>query len=834
MKFPSPKADRLKREDLLKQVREELRRRYPSFAAVMDLPGDPGWMLLEQAAWMTELMSEALARQPREVVEYLLGLLGRELRPAVPAIGVVALRADGCGTLDAAESPPRIYAGTTAGREKVDFALVERDIPLVSARLTGWYRIERGRLLGNRISSVDFPDDTVAMVGVERDLALLDREQIVYRLNRRLDGVLEGLLQRLKAAFATDGPAAVGWLSLDYSARGGIVEITVDIDASAPFPDEGEDRRPAVWGRIADWRPEPEADPNRRGLRVSLDTDGRPMLTGAPLEEPAAALLRPREVAPANFPETLWEHLRALLGGDGGQLPNSSSYERKSVAPVTVPKWLSQLPFSRHWARIQRSSGRVIAVRTEGMTADSQLRLGVIVAGAGADFEPPTLEILGEDGSPIVVRAEWSASLPRPAILGRGIAFTVVYRVERAQVRRNGELVARVIPHPGGRSGVVLGAMLNPALILNAPSEHDGRSVTVTSGTGEIDLLWPNLIDRTVLRRLSEGLPEGSSRPLRRILDEFPVARLEASRHGEEDRVLEDWQSMRLDTAVGRAQYGVPNDEGHQTLEPGTTLRLVRYRRTSGARSNLAEGEISEVEQEPDARPRITGVINPLPTHLGEDVEKPDAAVYRMFGPERGEIPTVPSDLERLVRQSLGPKEQTWEVRVRTHAERVLLRAVFQGAEMGPVWARGLVHRARRRLDLLGPHGLLVVIGDPEAPPDEARFTALATAIRRRLLTIADRVPHFRDAVVLPLLPLLLRSEADVDGLDLPRDNPRGLPEGTIASLDDLDSPVPIDPGVDLWLDAAIVRAERTRFVHPPAELEADAPGFSEMLIRDW
>jgi hypothetical protein len=504
------------------------------------------------------------------------------------------------------------------------------------------------------------------------------------------------------------------------------------------------------------------------------------------------------------------------------------------VAPLTVHRWLSQLPFSRHWSRLQRSSGRIFSLRTEGMATGDDLRVGLLIAGGGADFEAPTLEILGEGGAPTAVHSEWSVSLPRPVALGRGIAYVVAFRVARANVRRNGEFVARVIPDPDGRSGEALGVMLNPALVLNAPSVHDGRSVEVDGGTGEIDLLWPNLIDRAVLRRLSDGLPESSSRPLRRILDEFPIAHLETSRRGEEDGVLNNWQSMRLDVTTGRAQYGVPNDEGRLTLEPGTSVRIVRYRRTSGARSNLAEGEISEFEQAADSHPRISGVVNPLPTHLGEDAETADVAVYRMFGPERGEIPTVPSDLERLVRQSLGPKEQKWEVRVRTHAERVLLRAVFQGSEMGPIWARALVARARRKLDLLGPHGLLVVIGDPEAPPDEARFTALATAVRRRLLTIADRVPHFRDAVVLPLLPLLLRSEEDVAGLDLPLYTPRTLPAGTLASLDDPDTVVAVDATVDLWLDAAVVRAERTRFVVRPVEVENDAPGFAEMIIHDW
>ncbi len=830
MRFPDPTPRHLKRAELLDHVREELRRRYPSFAGVLDIPGDPGWMLLEQAAWMAEVTSEVLAEQPREVIEYLLALLGRDLRPATPAIGVVALAVERHGVLDGA-SPPALFAPTTAGREQVDFTLVEPQVPLVAGRITGSYRLSRGQLFGQHIDRVDFPHGLVLVGPQERDLSLVDSERILYRIERHPDPVLEAVLEKLVAAFNEGSAADVGWLSLSWERRGAGVDLTASIDVAAPFPEDGLERRPRRYGRIGDWRPEILARPGLPGVVAVLDATGTPAVLECPAELPAAQLLRPSEVAPERFPETLWNHFRVVLASDGEQLPHAPPWSRSVVSERRTPRWLRELPFSAHWSRVSESSGALLSFDLGAMEPEREFRVALLLDGADVDYRPPAIEVLMENGTAPQIEAEWSLVLPRPRALGPGVAHVAVYGLNSQHVRASGTVVLHPVRRgPGG--GRVLGAMLNPALVLNAPAGHDGRTVHVGLKAGEVDLLWPDLVDRRVLRRVEEGFPGATARPLRELLDGFDVAQLEIWRRGVLQEELTDWHRMRLDPSVGRAQYGVPDHKGERALAAGVDVRIVSYRRTSGARGNLDEGEIQGFEQSETDRPKLIGVTNPLPTHLGEDTETAGQAVYRMFGPERGEVPTVPSDLERVARDALGPDEQGWTVRVWTHAERVLLDTRFWADEHGPAWLRAGARRARTRLDQLGPRGVLVAIGDPDRLVDEARFVALSASIQRRIEAIADRVPYTHGCVVVPIQPLTLHCQ-DEEAPELPCFRPDRFGRGTVVPLGE-DEAVAPPPGLNLWLDAAVVAIEASRAVVETPLLGDDAPGFDVMEIHAW
>ncbi len=831
MRFPSPTPTTLKRAELLDYVREELRRRYPSFAGVMDIPGDPGWMLLEQAAWMAQATSEVLSEQPREVIEYLLALLGRDLRPATPAIGVVALQVEQHGCLDNREAPA-LFAPTTSGREQVDFALVERLVPLVVGRITGCYRLTRGQLVGQHVERVDFPHGQVLLRPRERDLSLVDKERIVYRIERHLDPVLEGVLDKLVAAFSTGSAADVGWLSASWETRGAGIDLTLEIDVAAPFPEEGVDRRPHTFGRIADWRPEVLTRPGLPGVAAVLDSSGLPALLECPPETPARELVRPGAVAPDPFPQALWEHVRVILANDGQQLPHAPSWTRAVTSAERTPRWLQELPFTSHWARISESSGALLSLKVPQLPRDGELRVALVLDGAAVDYRPPLIEVLLANGTAGRVDAEWSAVLPRPRALGPGVAHVAVYRLTAEHVRPLGTVVLHQVrqgPNGGGR---LLGAILNPALVLNAPEGHDGRTVRVGLKAGEIDLLWPDLVDQRVLARVAEGFPGATARPLREMLDRLEVAKLSVRKQGVLQEELRDWSRMRLDPSVGRAQFGVPDHRGERALPAGVDVQVRSYRRTSGARGNLDEGQVIGFEQAETDRPRILGVTNPLPTHLGEDTESASQAVYRMFGPERGEVPTVPSDLERIARDGLGPDEQGWMVRVWTHAERVLLDARFWGEEQGPDWIQRGVGRARKRLDELGPHGLLVAIGDPDRLVDEARFVALSAGIQRRIEALADRVPYLRGCVVVPIQPLTLHTRED-EAPELPCFRPDRLGVGTVVPLGS-DAAFAPKEGVNLWLDAAVTDVETTRAVVEEFVLGPDAPGFEGMELHAW
>ena len=833
MRFPLPPSHRLSRDELLRHVRDDLRRRYPSFATVLDTPGDPGWMLLEQAAWVAEILSSSLDDHPRAVVSFLLALLGRELRPATPSVGVVSLQASAAVSLEpgaqAGVLPPRLYSPLTEGREQVEFALVERRIPLAPGRLTGIYRVLGGRMLGRQLTHDAFPKSHVAWSGGERDMALLDREQLVYRLERKLDDVLRGVLDKLVQAFQPGNPAAVGWLRLSYRDRAGSAEVIANLDPAAAFPAEGAERRPSDWGRIHDWRPELQPTEAGRGLRIDTGADGEPVLRGCPDEGAPEELVRSTEVAPADFPQQFWRRLRTLAGTAGARLPLSPIVSRRAVAPADTPNWLAQLPFQPFWAHVTDGSP-MLSLDVAPLDEGQSVRLGLVVEDFERSSAPVALRVLASDGSLMGLRPVWTIPVPRPAAAGKGSATLAVFELDRAHQREGGSLLLLAPPAPTR----FLGLFLNPALIINAPLVVDGRSVDVGLSPDEVDLLFDDLLSREVLDTVGERLPGDAARPLRRLLAQLPLAHIDVQRGGEQLEVLQDWAAFRLDASAGRAQFGVPGPDGRRRLLPGSTLQLDWYRRTSGTLGNLAAGEIVDIEVDGDLGDVVLAVTNPVATHLGQAQETPAGAVYRMFGPERGAIPTVPSDLERTVREALGPEEGEWIVKVWTHAERMLLATSWWGAEHGPSWVVEAVAAARQRLDELGTGGLLVTLGDPEGGMDAAHFHSVAGAVRDRIRSVADRVPYIKDAAVVPFHPLRFEAGEDVDEELLPCFHPTRLPVGLVGDLDSETLTDRLRAGVDLWLDAAVLEARRKRRIELDEEILPDAAGFAEMQIRDW
>jgi hypothetical protein len=828
VRFPAPEPKTLKREELLLHVREELEKRYPNYAAVMDLPGDPGWMLLQQAAWMAEVASEVVAEQPRQVIEYLLALLGRELRPATPALGVVALAgSDGVITRDGAEQP-RIFAPTTSTRESIEFVLAEAEVPIADARFTGWYDAASGRVRGRQLTRADFPASHVAVADDGEDLRL-DRERIVFGIDRAPDDdVLVSVLDDLVEATNGNGRSAIGWLELSWTPLEEGVELIAEVIVARPFGDDGAERRPRQWGRVGGWRPELDAVEGVKDLRIEVDSTGRPVLRGCPTARPTPELVWAREPAPSDFAQRLWDHFRASDPRFREQLPDSVPGRRETSGQAGVPVWLAELRFSRQWSQVRRRVGPMLSLRCRKPGGDRRVRVALLFDSSAPSFVPPPLEVLLERGATRRVHASWSALLPRPTGMGPGAVHAATYELGRKDLRRMGQATVQVVATGATRGAVLLGALLNPALVLNAPLEHDGREVVIDQGTGELDLLWPDLVDRRVLDRLCQGLPEATAGPMRTLLEELPVARLEVSQDQRRQAVLHDWSSMRLDPATGRAQWGVPGRTGRLTLKPGQTVRVETYRRTSGARGNLREDEISQVEQGEDADPRIDAVTNPLPTHLGEDAETASQAVYRMFGPERGALPVVPDDVERRAREALGPEEQHWTVRIWTHSERLLLETRLWGLDHGPEWVQKAGRAGLERLEELGPRGLLLVVGDPTAAVKVEDFHKVAARASRRIRAVGDRLPHFQDCVVLPFWPLTLHTEGDPPPAVLPSWRPGVLPDGALTGPS-AKEPVVMERDFDLWLDAAVVSVNRVLRAARPKPPKDSAAAFSEL-----
>ena len=87
MPFPTPKLDDRSFEDLQREAREIIRANSPEWTDLS--PGDPGMVLVELFAFLTENMLRRLNRVPEKVHIALLNLLGVSMQ--APAAAVVTL-----------------------------------------------------------------------------------------------------------------------------------------------------------------------------------------------------------------------------------------------------------------------------------------------------------------------------------------------------------------------------------------------------------------------------------------------------------------------------------------------------------------------------------------------------------------------------------------------------------------------------------------------------------------------------------------------------------------------------------------------------------------------
>jgi hypothetical protein len=115
---------------LLRDIRDRLSQRIPAYGDDDIRPTDPGWLMIEEAAWMVELLSEQLDRYPLSVVRQLLHLMGAEPLPATPAVGLVCVKVAHGGILSTPhELPPstRMFTAQTETRDLIEFRTFEPD-----------------------------------------------------------------------------------------------------------------------------------------------------------------------------------------------------------------------------------------------------------------------------------------------------------------------------------------------------------------------------------------------------------------------------------------------------------------------------------------------------------------------------------------------------------------------------------------------------------------------------------------------------------------------------------------------------------------------------------
>ena len=90
MRVPPPNLLKIEKDNLLEDVRSKLSEKYPDYAAPEDGDAtDPAWVILEQAAWLVDLLSGQLDQYPYSMVQEFVHLMGGQLSPAVPSLGVM-------------------------------------------------------------------------------------------------------------------------------------------------------------------------------------------------------------------------------------------------------------------------------------------------------------------------------------------------------------------------------------------------------------------------------------------------------------------------------------------------------------------------------------------------------------------------------------------------------------------------------------------------------------------------------------------------------------------------------------------------------------------------
>lgn len=146
MRIPSPPSLKLSREALLQEAAQILTVRAPELKHVIDDPADPGWLLLEQAAWMVERLSEQLEASPRQQLQQLLHLAGHQLLPALPALGVLAVDSTFSGPLtlfNLDHHPVRFFAASAEVEVPLEFVPLEAGpISMTVGSWIGLYRWE--------------------------------------------------------------------------------------------------------------------------------------------------------------------------------------------------------------------------------------------------------------------------------------------------------------------------------------------------------------------------------------------------------------------------------------------------------------------------------------------------------------------------------------------------------------------------------------------------------------------------------------------------------------------------------------------------------------------
>ncbi len=752
MRVSAPDLLKIKRSELLRDVKERLKDRMPDLESVLDA-GHPAWLLLEEAAWMVESLSEQLDDYPWAVVQQFAHLLGTQLEPAQPAIGVAVVRALTSGVLQMDDNPGRwrFFSPQSESHGLVEFVPAEDHIPVVNGVLAGLAVIRDGELWRARPEVADdaaLPEQAAWLVEGPRS-RVFERESFRFAVRGADLARVETELGEAIATFDKDRP--LGWLRLRVEKPDkNSLEVVATIDVNRAFEGAGEadgSDLEGIWGTLdgAPWTPEVRvADhpllPRRlRGARPLLTEDGL-MVSDVPSNMLTNELLeREARPAPAEVAAAIWTTLTHVDRRLSALRPKITRGIDESVPELA---WVDGVLRSGGWARVAEHVEMTLAYVTL-QRASTKVRLAV-VHPTGSD---PSFSVHGfaENGAllpeDLKHSVAWRVDLPDSD--GRGTVRTSTISVDVPAGCRRLLLTA---------SGTIRGVQLNPILLINAPLVRDGRRIAVSRAVPEpVSLLHGDIVTRGVLDRLVLG---GMHRDAAAVVKALRLAEFSV----EEQRPIVDFEGLGVDAVEGTITLNAPDPLGQmRKLRRSDRLKLEWYRRTSASGGNVEPGAIALVEQGPTARPRLTGVSNPLATVWGADRERDEDAIARVFGPQMG-VPVIAADWERLIRQALGKRATGWVVRVWGYSERTLVSNT-----LWPPHSSEPAHPARVRLEAelasAGPDALLVVLGPDNRVIDEDEVEICRQAISALVARWEERIPTIRSAVVTAFWPLNLRGD---------------------------------------------------------------------------
>lgn len=810
MRVPPPGTLKLDRRALLRDVRERLAERLPAYADASADPTDPGWMLLEQAAWTAEILSGQLDQYPYSVVQHFVRMMGGHLLPARPSVGLVVVETATIGTMNQSEdrpSPWRFFTTQTETTDVIEFVPVESSVAIHKGLVDSVCQIEGGTLkLVHHRGEKDGVEAHEGWRGTPLRCGIFDREEIQFvfvssnadKLVTTLEGALEKLAER-----------KIGWIDLAVAkGQKGQVTLTAVIDPSKAFVESapaelwGGGDLTGHWSTLDDinWTPpvlisnHPLLPMRMRGGRPMPGVDeGTILVPDVPPNFPIDQLLvRDAAPMPAVAVDALW---KTLTHTDRKLAPFKPTVRRKYPAAGgsgPEPGWVLKALESGVWNQLAEQAPIGVAHYTLGtqLAKKGNVRLGVVLIHDDPD-DLPEITAFGQHsdgnvpGEELEVEVAWRLSVP-PRDGGRGMWLAVALDVEVEP-----DLKGVVLAVDGGLHG----ALFNPLLVTNAPAVRDGREIRVQRNIPEaVSLLHGDLVTPEVVGRMDEEpIPDDALE----LIQELPLAWFDLKKGPE----LRNWRGVEIDSSEGRMVLNAPDRDGQQTTIPaGERVKLTWYRRSDGGRGDVPAGSIQLLEQEANVKPSLSMVRNPVGTYFGADRETPEAAVDRLFAPAGG-TPVLPADFERVVRQVLGTRGRGWMVRCWSYPERSLVSTSLWPLEEGDPDADLESMQLDIELEDAGPDCLLVVIGPQDDVLSDEDLDWARRAIQQKIRRFGERLPVIRRAVVTRFWPLSLVTAAVPEEILLPNFDLRGMSGELSDPLGRSAGP----PQAAMFLNAAVV-----------------------------